>query len=326
LAWFGYGYWGPNLARCASTDADCRLTAICDLSADRLRAAACAHPGARLTVDWRTLVGDPAIDALLLATPADTHAPMAHAALCAGKHVLVEKPIARSSQHVVSLIAEAKRRGLVLLTDHTYVFSPPVQAIRKLIAAGELGTIRSFNSVRVNGGGGRGDVDVLWDLAAHDLSIIDYLFEAAPRAVGATSFAPEGAEPEPGVCLSVFFPGPLIADIRVSWSGPARTRRILIAGSKRKLVFDDLEPVAKVQVHANDANHGDGGTFYPPLDTIEPLRNVVAHFAACILRNERPISDGAAGLRVVRLLEAASCSLSAAGTIIPIAIDEEVLA
>ena len=212
----GYGRWGANLARCAAAHTDYRLTAICDLSDERLQTAARSHPAARLETDWHALIADPDIDALLLATPVVTHFRLAHAALCAGKHVLVEKPIARTSQEVLGLIEVAGHRRLVLMTDHTYLFSPAVQAIRRLVAAGTLGKIHALNSVRLNGDGVRSDVEVLWDLGTHDLSILDHLFGGAPLSLRATGF-----DGEFGADLSLVYPGGLVADIKVGWGARA---------------------------------------------------------------------------------------------------------
>jgi predicted dehydrogenase len=315
----GYGHWGPNLARCVAADPDCALTAICDLLAERLVVAEGVHPKIRIEIDWRALAQDPGIDALLLATPPDTHFPLAYAALRAGKHVLVEKPITRTSHEARTLLNEAERRRLVLMADHTYLFSPAMRAIRKLLAGGELGTMRSFESVRTNGDGTVRYVDPLWDLAPHDLSILDHLLDASPCAVSATSLCGDDGNTVDGAHLSVHFPAGLVANIKVSWSGAPRTRCIRIVGTRRTLVFDDLDPAAKIRIFDRE-----GAMSCPPLEHVEPLRNVVGHFAACIRRKTRPLSDGAEGLRVVRLLEAATCSLAAAGTVIPLDANEEV--
>jgi predicted dehydrogenase len=315
----GFGRWGANLARCAAAHADYRLSAICDLSVERLQAAAHIHPGSRLETDWRTLIADPGLDALLLATPAASHFRLGHAALCAGKHVMVEKPIARTSQEVAALIEAAERRCLVLMTDHTYVFSPAVSAIRELLAAGALGTVHALDSVRMNGNGTRCEVDVLCDLGTHDLAILDHLFGGPPRSVRAIDL-----DSGYGARLALVYPAGLVADIKVSWRGGARTRRMQISGSKGTLTFDDLEPVHKVGVRL--AEGGAGDVFHPPLELVEPLRNVIAHFAARILRGERPVSDGAAGLRVVGLLDAANRSLSSGGREIFTGEDEVVIA
>jgi predicted dehydrogenase len=312
----GFGRWGINLARCAAAHVDYRLSAICDLSVERRQAAAHIHPGTRLEADWRALIADPHLDALLLATPTPTHFRLAQAALSAGKHVMVEKPIARTSQEVAALIDGAEHRRLVLMTDHTYVFSPAVAAMRALLAGGTLGEIHAVESVRKNGDGIHRDVDVLWDLGTHDLSILDHLFGGAPCSVRAnrcdTKFSAE---------LALVYPGGLAADIKVSWRGDARTRRMQIRGSKGMLLFDDLEPVDKLSVRLGAAG-AETRAFHPPLEQVEPLRNVVEHFAACILRGARPLSDGAAGLRVVRLLETAGRSLKSGGREIPVGADE----
>ena len=311
----GFGRWGINLARCAAAHVDYRLSAICDLSVERRQAAARIHPGTRLESDCRALIADPQLDALLLATPTATHFRLAQAALSAGQHVMVEKPIARTSQEVATLIEEAAHRRLVLMTDHTYVFSPAAATMRALLAGGTLGEIHAVDSVRMNGDGIRRDVDVLWDLGTHDLSILDHLLGGAPRTVRAMR-----RDTEFSAALALVYPGGLAADIKVSWRGDARTRRMQILGSKGTLLFDDLQPVDKVSVRLGLG--AETRVLHPPLEQVEPLRNVVEHFAACILRGARPLSDGAAGLRVVRLLETAGRSLASGGSVIPIGADE----
>jgi predicted dehydrogenase len=311
----GFGRWGINLARCAAAHVDCRLSAICDLSGERRQAAAHIHPGTRLESDCRALIADPDLDALLLATPTATHFPLARAALSAGKHVMVEKPIARTSQEVAALIAGAEHRRLVLMTDHTYVFSPAVATMRALLAGGTLGEIHAVDSVRMNGDGIHRDVDVLWDLGTHDLSILDYLFGGAPCTVRAVR-----CDPEFSAALALVYPGGLAADIKVGWRGDARARRMQIMGSKGTLLFDDLQPVDKLTVRLGVG--AEARAFHPPLEQVEPLHNVVEHFAACLLRGARPLSDGAAGLRVVRLLETAGRSLKSGGREIPVGEDE----
>ena len=313
----GYGCWGPNLARCVAADPHCQLAAICDVSSERLLAATRAYPDARLERDWHGIVGDPQIDAIVIATPAALHFEPACAALGAGKHVLVEKPIAQAVHEVLALIDMAERKNLVLMTDHTYVYSPAMRAIRKLVTSGALGSVRRFNSVRTNVGTARHDVDVLWDLAAHDLSIIDFLFAAPPQAVCATGLSCQSGERQSRAAMCVYFPDALVARIRVDWAGPAKIRRIEIAGSNETLIFDDLEPSAKVRLQTSQTVNGsmDGASIISVEDG-EPLSAVIGHLASCIQRRETPLSDGAAGLRVVRLLEAASRSLATAGSVV----------
>jgi predicted dehydrogenase len=327
IALFGYGRWGPNLARCVAANPDTALTAICDIAAERLIVAGTDHPNARLESDPHRLINDPGIDGVVLATPATTHYEIARAALRAGKHVLVEKPIALASEHVLRLIDEADRQRLVLMIDHTYVFSPPVRAIVRAVQTGALGAIRSMESLRVNPDGGHDDVSVVWDLAYHDVSLIDHIFGGTPRGISATGYAAHPGGLEYRAELAFNLPGGIIANIHVDRSGPAKIRRIVVVGSERTLTFDDLEPTAKIRIRASEPSPVQASVrmsemSLPAFEQGEPLQAVVEHFAACIRSGTRPLSDGAAGLRIVRLLEVASRSISNAGRMIPLAVDE----
>jgi predicted dehydrogenase len=323
----GYGRWGPNLARCIAADRAFALAAICDTSAERLLAASLDYSNVRLESDPDLLVNDPSIDAVLLATPAITHYRSARAALRAGKHVLVEKPIALASDHVLRLMEEADRQRLVLMVDHTYVFSPPVRTIRRAVKAGSLGAIRSLESVRVNQGGGSHDVNVLWDLAYHDLSIIDYIFAKAPFAISAVGRDCKPGAPESCADVTLYFRNDFIARIHVNRAGPAKVRRMLIAGSRNSLLFDDLEPKAKIRIYDNAADHKCNPMFADEISSLsfadmEPLRAVVDHFASCVLNGTRPLSGGDAAFRTALLLEVAGRSMTDAGPILSLSVDE----
>ncbi|MFO1057229.1 MAG: Gfo/Idh/MocA family oxidoreductase [Dongiaceae bacterium] len=304
----GYGHWGPKLARCLAAADDVALTSICDLSADRLALAAAAHPRARLAADWRELVADPRTDAVAVATPAASHAEIALAALRQGKHVLVEKPMARSVAEARALVEESRRRERVLLVDHTFLFSPAVAAIRDLLAAGTLGEPSLVDAVRLGPGIVRGDVNVVWDLAVHDLSILQHVLPRAPRAVQARGLTPGGGLAQIAH-LALHYEGPLLAQIRVSWRAPVKTRRMTIRGTRAVLAYDDLDPRAKIQV----AEGAGRPPWSPPLAEVEPLAAVVAHFADCIASGRTPLSGGEAGLAIVGLAEAACQSLSLDG-------------
>jgi predicted dehydrogenase len=314
----GYGYWGPKLARCLAPD--CAIRTICDLSADRLAAAAEDHPRAALERDWRRVVGDPAIEAIVIATPASSHADLARAALGAGKHVLVEKPMALASRDAVAMVEEARRRGLVLLVDHTYVHSPAIHRIREMLQQGALGQIREYRSLRYNSEGSRHDVDVLWDLAAHDLSILEDLFPGAAQAIGVSDAGGAADGPPSRAALSVHFPGPLIARIRVDWAAGEKQRRIEIAGTKGSLIFDDLQPVKLRRIAAanGDADSVSASGKQRPiaLEASEPLAMLARHFAACMRGQADPLAGGRSALSVIRMLEAASASLAGGGSLI----------
>jgi predicted dehydrogenase len=313
----GYGHWGPNLARCLAESSSFALVTICDLSPDRLALGGRAHPDVALSTDWRALIADRRLDAVAVATPAALHAEIGLAALRHGKHVLAEKPLARSSAEAVALVEEGQRSGCVLMVDHTFVFSPPVRAIRELLARGEIGTPCYFDSVRIGPGIVRHDVNVLWDLAVHDLSILQHVLPAVPSGVQAWGLAPDGAGPEQIAYLTLLFAERFIAHIHVNWRAPVKTRRVLIGGGGGMLVYDDLDAAARLRVHGG-AGRAAAETWCPSLDPIEPLGAVVAHFADCIAAGRTPLSDGLAGLRVVRLLEAATLSLARGGRVIEV--------
>jgi predicted dehydrogenase len=319
----GYGYWGPKLARCLAPD--CAIRTICDLSAERLAAAACDHPGAMLEQDWRKVMADPAIDAIVIATPAASHAELARAALGAGKHVLVEKPMALTGGDAIAMVEEARRRGLVLLVDHTYVHSPAIQAVREILQQGSLGRIREYRSLRYNAEGSRHDIDVLWDLAAHDLSILEHLFPGGAQAIRAGEVDGPADGPLSRAALSVHFPGPLIARIHVDWAAGEKRRRIEIAGTKGGLVFDDLQPVKLLRVAAAGCA-GSGEQRPVAIATSEPLAMMARHFAACMRGQADPLTGGRAALRVVRMLEAASASLAGGGSLVALGSEDRPLA
>lgn len=312
----GWGYWGPNLGRNIAANQNCVLFGIADHSAGRRAAAGTDYPDVALLPAGEELIADPRIDAVVIATPVHTHFDLALAALRAGKHVLLEKPITESSEQALILIEESERRDLTLMVDHTFLFSPAVRAIRGLLDADALGRLLYFDSARLNLGIVREDVNVLWDVATHDLAVLDYLIPAAPIAVQAV-----GVSPVPGgsahlAWLTLSYADGFTAHVTASWLSPVKTRRLLLGGSARMLVYDDLAPENRVTVF-------DGGApvATPKLDATEPLHEVIRHFVSWIARAEGPISDGAAGLRVVRLLEAADLSMREDGR--PVQLDPQ---
>ena len=242
----GYGYWGPNLVRNFADQPAARLAAVADLQRERLVPVERRYPDVRVTTAAHDVIGDPAVDAVVVATPAASHFDLAMAALRAGKHVLVEKPIAAASDQAMRLIDEAARRGLVLMVGHTFVYTGAVRKIRELAVAGELGDIYYYDSVRINLGLFQHDVNVLWDLAVHDLSIMDYVLGRMPSAVSATGFAHVARSPENIAYVTMFFDAPTIAHVHVNWLAPVKVRRTLIGGNRRMVMYDDLEPSDKI--------------------------------------------------------------------------------
>jgi predicted dehydrogenase len=271
------------------------------------------------------------VDAVLVATPVSTHFDLAMAALRAGKHVLVEKPLAPSSDQAMQLIETARALGLVLMVDHTFVYTSAVQKIHELVSAGSLGRLYYYDSVRVNLGLFQHDVDVLWDLAVHDLSIMDYVLGREPTAVAATGVAHVPGRPVNTAYLTCFFEDDLIAHFHVNWLAPVKIRRTLIGGDRQMIVYDDLEPSEKVKVYdkgitlGSDAGGGmehayeqlvgyrTGDMRAPQLPLTEALRVEAQHFVECVATGRQPLTDGACGLRVVRILEAATRSLALRG-------------
>jgi len=326
----GYGYWGPNLVRNFAETPDASVVAISDLNPKRLESIRGRYPSVETTTDCSELLSDSRIDAIAIATPVSTHFELALRALRAGKHVLVEKPLATTSEQSLRLIEEANRRNLVLMVDHTFVYTPAVRKIKELVVGNRLGDIYYYDSARINLGLFQHDVNVLWDLAVHDLSIMDYVLPSQPRAVCATGINHVSGEPANIAYLTLFFDSSLIAHIHVNWLSPVKMRRTLIGGSRNMIVYDDLEPSEKIKVYDrgiainnNTENlyqmligYRTGDMWSPQLDTTEALRAEAQHFVRCIEGTDRPLTNGEAGLRVVEILEAATQSMARRGRLV----------
>jgi predicted dehydrogenase len=331
----GFGYWGPNLVRNFAEAPGASVSFVSDLSAERLEIAARRYPGIRTSTQARDLIESPEVDAVVIATPVDTHFDLALAALQAGKHVLVEKPLASSSEQALRLVEEADRRRLVLMVDHTFAYSSPVAKMRELTAAGELGDIYYFDSVRINLGLFQRDVNVLWDLAVHDLSIMDFVLGRQPVAVSATGLAHIDAQPENIAYLTLFFEDRLIGHVHANWLAPVKVRRTLLSGSRRMIVYDDLEASEKIKVYDRGISlnpspesiyqmrigYRAGDMWAPQLAVREALAVEAAHFVDCVTTGTQPRTDGHAGLRIVRLLEAASRSMAEQGRPVTVTTD-----
>jgi predicted dehydrogenase len=323
----GYGYWGPNLVRNFMMDAGTRVVAVCDRVEERLAEIKRLYPTVETTTDATDLFRNGDIDAIAIATPVDTHFNLAREALRAGKHVLVEKPIASTSQQAEQLIEEAARRNLVLLVDHTFVFTGAVRKIREVIAEESFGKLQYYDSSRVNLGLFQHDVNVLWDLAVHDLSIMDFVIGLSPVAVSATGLSHVPGQPANIAFMTLFFDRDVIAHINVNWLSPVKIRRTLVAGSRRMIVYDDLETSEKVKIYDKGItvtetpddvrklliSYRTGDLWSPKVSETEALRLEVAHFRECIERKEKPVTPGECGLAIVRMLEAADKSMSRRG-------------
>lgn len=323
----GYGYWGPNLVRNFANADGCRVVTVSDLDASRLASCARLRPGVTTTTDVRDLIDNRWIDAIAIATPAHTHFELAMAALRAGKHVLVEKPLAQSSDQVCRLIDEAKRRKLTLMVDHTFIYTPAVQKIRQLICEGVLGEIFYYNGTRASLGLFQRDVNVIWDLAVHDISIIRYILDEAPVAVSATGATHFSGTPENMAHVTLFFDGRCVAHINVNWLSPIKVRQTFIGGSRKMIVYDDVEPTEKIKVYdkgvilsgsSEDAHqfrigYRAGDMWAPHISATEALQTEIEHFVECVRSGAAPLSDGCSGLQVVEIMEAASRSIADQG-------------
>lgn len=326
----GYGYWGPNLVRSIFEAPETQVVAVSDMKEDRLQLVNSRYPSVKVTTDYRELLDDPEIDAVAIATPVHAHYHLALEALQSGKHVLVEKPMTSTSEQALRLIDEAERRRLVLMVDHTFVYTGAVRKIRDLVASGRLGDIYYYDSTRINLGLFQRDVDVIWDLAVHDLSIMAHVLPTAPCAVAATGINHISGGTENLAYLTMFFEENIIAHVNVNWLSPVKMRRTLIGGSKQMIVYDDMEPSEKVKIYdkgitvsgSTDSlykalvGYRSGDMFAPQLDVSEALKVELQHFAECIEKGLTPITDGHAGLQVVRILESASLSMRQRGKLI----------
>ena len=323
----GYGYWGPNLVRNFAETSEATIGGVADLDSAKLALVARRFPGVKVTTDFTELLRDPSIDAIAIATPVHTHYELALAALRAGKHVWVEKPMTEHSHQARQLIDEAERRGLVLLVDHTFVYTGAVQKMAELIHAGELGKLYYYDSIRVNLGLFQRDVSVISDLAVHDFSILDFLVREQPSAVSASGTNHFPGTPENLAYVTLFYDSGFIAHANVSWLAPVKVRQVLVGGSKKMITYDDLEPSEKIKIYDKGISLTDdpekiqemrvgyrtGDMWAPKIGVAEALGTESAHFVDCIVNKKVPRTDGQLGLRVVELIEAACRSMRCKG-------------
>lgn len=315
----GFGYWGPNLLRNFSATPGLAVTAVADARSERL---ARLDPSIRRAADPFDLIGDPEIDAIAVATPVATHFPLAAAAIRAGKHVLVEKPMTASVAEAEELVALAERHGVTLMVDHTFLFNASVRHIRDMVGRGELGEVSYIDSLRVNLGLFQPDVNVLWDLAPHDLSIIDFILGEEPIHIEAGGHCHVNPHLPDIAYLTLHFPGNAVAHLNLSWMSPIKVRRMAIGGTRQMLVWDDLNMEEKVKIYACGIEfqpeeqrsviipeYRIGDILSPRLPKTEPLAGVAAHFAAVIAGREESAMNGVHGLRVVSTLERAQAVL-----------------
>jgi predicted dehydrogenase len=320
----GLGYWGPNLVRNLNASARTELAWLCDCDGERLETTGRRHPGVRRCADVEEMLADPRLDAVALATPVATHYDLTKAALRAGKHVLVEKPLAASVEEAGELLALAAKLERVLLVDHIFLYTPAVAKMAELVRGREVGDLLFIDSVRINLGIFQHDVSVLWDLAPHDLSIIDHLIGCAPEAVMAVGASRTIEGREDVVYLHLEYGTGLLASLHLNWLSPVKVRHFLVGGSRKSILYNDLDASERLKVYDRGvkvSSHPDGirdalisyrsgDVISPKLDATEPLFRLVEHFADCIERQSAPISGAEQGLRVVRILEAAQRSLA----------------
>lgn len=328
----GYGYWGPNLARNIQATDGMRLAAIADCDPSSQKRAAATFPQARILAEATELIGSAGLDAIVIASPVNRHAEHALAALRAGRHVLVEKPMVTRSEDALLLIEEAEKRQLTLMVDHTFVYHGAIRKIRQLLDSDHLGKLLYYDSVRINLGLFQSDVDVLWDLAAHDVSIMSYLIGKSPSTVSCIGQRHFENTPTNMAYLTMLFEDGLIAHTHVNWLSPVKLRRTLIGGDRRMAIYDDLDPDEKVKIYdrgvsiqsapklptEKKVDYRTGDVAIPALDRTEALVRVVSHFRDCIRSGSKPETGGREGLEVVRILETAQESLSRQGQSIPL--------
>jgi predicted dehydrogenase len=332
LAQVGLGYWGPNLARNLAVLEGAELALLCDADPARLERMVRQLPGPRTVTDYADVLADDTVDGIVLATPVESHYLMARSALEAGKHVMVEKPLARTSAECESLIEIADEHDLRLMVGHVFVYNPAVRKVKEYIESGELGEVRYIYSQRLNLGQVRSDVNALWNFAPHDLSILCDWLDADPTRVNARGYSFVQPGIEDVVFMTLDYPGGIGANVHISWLDPLKVRRMTIVGSEKMIVYDDVSADAKLTLYdrgvtkkqLDDANgpgsyrtYGEfqlllraGDVLIPKLEFTEPLKLECQHFVDCIRSGETPRSDGRQGLRVVRALEAAQRSMS----------------
>ncbi len=328
IAVIGLGYWGPHYVRIFSQMRHTRLELCCDINAERLEQLKELFPWIRMTADVEQVFGSSEIDAVVIATPAVSHFQLALRALESGKDVLVEKPMALDVAAGKELVSKAESLGKILMVGHTLLFNPGVLEVKKIIESGTVGEIYYLHSTRTNLGPIREDVNVLWELAPHDVSIFSYLLGTMPESVCANGacFLKDGREDV--VFLTLCYPGGKIGNIHVSWIDANKVRRFVVVGSRKRVSFDDLDPLERVKIFEKGAEvsvrtEGDFGKFHllvrdgdihsPRLEPVEPLMAMCSHFIDCVIERKTPKTDGKHALEVVAVLEAAQNSISKNG-------------
>ena len=324
----GYGYWGPNIVRNLRSMENCQVEGVCDRSPTARKRIQSAHPGIPVFTDYHELVQSPDVDAIAVITPVWTHYELTKAALENGKHVFVEKPFTSCVVQAEELINLAEQKNLQIMVDHTFLFTGAVRKIRKLVAEDILGKLYYYDSTRVNLGLFQHDCNVIWDLAPHDLSIMNHVLNKDAEAISATGQGHLNGH-EDIAFITAYFPDNVIAHINVNWLSPVKVRTTLIGGEKKMLVWNDLEADEKLKIYDKGVDvkgqegvynllvsYRSGDMWAPHVEQVEALQLEMEYFVACVRKNEKPFNDGRAGLKVVRMLEAATESLRNRGSLV----------
>jgi predicted dehydrogenase len=326
IAIIGFGYWGPNLVRNFNAVADCQVKYVCDFRAERLAAVNKQYPAIITTNDLDVILNDVSIEAVVVATPVFTHFELAKKALLHDKHVLLEKPMTSTSAEARALKELADSKQKLLMVDHTFLYTGAVQKMKQLIDAGSIGKIEYFDSTRINLGLFQPDINVLWDLAPHDISILNYLVNEKPYSVNATGVSHTKNEIENIAYLTINYQSGFIAHFNCSWTSPVKIRTLLIGGDKKMLLFNDLEPTEKIRVYDTGYEHKSdeekrrimvdyraGDVYLPKVESKEALFGMATDFVNSIKQNKTPVSDFNSGLNVIKILEASQQSIKQKG-------------
>lgn len=332
IAIIGYGYWGPNLLRNFSAVKNCKVHTLCDLRLERLQTAKNLYPTLELSSDIDAVINNSDIDAVVIATPVFTHYPLAKKALLAGKHVLIEKPMTSSVKEAEELIEIAQKENKVLMVDHTFLYTGAVQKMKSLISNGEIGKLKYLDSTRINLGLFQSDVNVLWDLAPHDISICDFLMPEKPISVQATGISHTHNGIENIAYLTLNYQSDIIAHFNCSWTSPVKLRQMLVGGDAKMLLYNDMEPTEKIKIYDTGYDYKSeeeknrilvdyriGDVYIPKLETKEALLGMANDFVNAIQTGSKPICDAQLGLSVVKVLEASQISIKNGGKEVKIA-------
>lgn len=326
----GYGYWGPNLVRVFNAARGSSVKRVADLSVDNLNKVNSTYPTIEITTDYRDLIDDADIDVIVVATPIETHFTFAMEALKAGKHVYIEKPMAATAGDAEKLLEEAARRDLLIFVDHTFIYTGAVRKIHELMDSGKIGDFLYYDSVRINLGLFQSDVNVVWDLAVHDISILDHIIPQKPQAVSCQAISIIKNQPESLAYLTLYYADNKLAHIHVSWLSPIKIRQTLIGGSKQMIVYNDLELSEKIKIYDKSVElvtdpdevtrlrvgYRSGDMLAPNLDGTEALSQIADHFNDCVTTGRQPITNGETGTRIVQILESAMLSAARKGEVV----------